>query len=135
MLIEGVADEFTWVYLFIALVPFVFFFKMQKRERAWLIALTAMYLCLGGAADRSCSIPRPDQASADLIKVFLCSSHTIVACLIGYGLALTAAFMATHYQKFRLWGLAGGIVAVGAGPLLPLGCDGQALLWPAPAMV
>ena len=56
--------------------------------------------------------PTPDKASADLIKVFLCSSHTIVACLIGYGLALTAAFMATHYQKFRLWGLAGGIVAV-----------------------
>jgi thioredoxin-like negative regulator of GroEL len=42
----------------------------------------------------------------------LCSSHTIVACLIGYGLALTAAFMATHYQKFRLWGLAGGVVGV-----------------------
>ena len=56
--------------------------------------------------------PTPDKASADLIKVFLCSSHTIVACLIGYGLALTAAFMATHYQKFRLWGLAGGMVAV-----------------------
>ena len=56
--------------------------------------------------------PTPDKASADLIKVFLCSSHTIVACLIGYGLALTAAFMATHYQKFRLWGLGGGIVAV-----------------------
>ncbi len=32
--------------------------------------------------------------------------------MIGYGLALTAAFMATHYQRFRLWGLAGGIVAV-----------------------
>ena len=42
----------------------------------------------------------------------MCSSHTIVACLIGYGLALTAAFMATHYQKFRLWGLAGGCIAV-----------------------
>ena len=111
MLVEGVAAEFTWVYIFIALVPFVFFFKMQKRERAWLIALTAMYICLGGLLTILLN-PTPDKASADLIKVFLCSSHTIVACLIGYGLALTAAFMATHYQKFRLWGLAGGIVAV-----------------------
>ena len=128
MLIEGAADEFTWVYMFIALVPFVFFFKMQKRERAWLIALTAMYVCLGGLLIILLN-PTPDKASADLIKVFLCSSHTIVACLIGYGLALTAAFMATHYQKFRLWGLAGGIVGGGAGPVLPLGCDGQALLW------
>ncbi len=111
MLIEGAADEFTWVYMFIALVPFVFFFKMQKRERAWLISLTAMYVFLGGLLIVLLN-PTPDKASADLIKVFLCSSHTIVACLIGYGLALTAAFMATHYQKFRLWGLAGGIVGV-----------------------
>ncbi|HEY5480427.1 MAG TPA: tetratricopeptide repeat protein, partial [Verrucomicrobiae bacterium] len=111
MLIEGAAAEFTWVYLFIALVPFVFFFKMQKRERAWLIALTAMYICLGGLLIMLLN-PTPDKASADLFKVFMCSSHTIVACLIGYGLAMTAAFMATHYQKFRLWGLAGGIVAV-----------------------
>ena len=111
MLIEGAAAEFTWVYMFIALVPFVFFFKMQKRERAWLISLTAMYVFLGGLLIVLLN-PTPDKASADLFKVFLCSSHTIVACLIGYGLALTAAFMATHYQKFRLWGLAGGIVGV-----------------------
>jgi tetratricopeptide (TPR) repeat protein len=117
MLIEGAADEFTWVYMFIALVPFVFFFKMQKRERAWIIALTAMYICLGGLLIMLLN-PTPDKASADLIKVFLCSSHTIVACLIGYGLALTAAFMATHYQKFRLWGIAGGIIGV----LLALFC-------------
>jgi thioredoxin-like negative regulator of GroEL len=111
MLIEGAADEFTWVYMFVAVVPFIFFFKMQKRERAWIIALTAMYLCLGGLLMMLLN-PTPDKASADLIKVFLCSSHTIVACLIGYGLALTAAFMATHYRKFRLWGLLGGALGV-----------------------
>src|ERR1022692_855444 len=111
MLIEGAADEFTWVYMFIALVPFVFIFKMQKRERAWIISLTAMYICLGGLLMMLLN-PSPDKASADLIKVFLCSSHTIVACLIGYGLALTAAFMSTNYQKFRLWGIAGGVVGV-----------------------
>jgi thioredoxin-like negative regulator of GroEL len=111
MLVEGAADEFTWVYMFIALVPFVFFFRMQKRERAWMISLTAMWICLGALLIMLLN-PTPDRASADLIKVFLCSSHTILACLIGYGLALTAAFMATHYQKFRLWGLAGGSVAV-----------------------
>ncbi|MCX6923958.1 MAG: DUF2723 domain-containing protein [Verrucomicrobia bacterium] len=111
MLIEGVAAEFSWVYMFIALVPFVFFFKMQKRERAWIIALTAMYICLGVLLTILLN-PSPDKATADLIKVFLCSSHTIVACLIGYGLALTAAFLATHYQKFRLWGLAGGVITV-----------------------
>jgi thioredoxin-like negative regulator of GroEL len=111
MVISGAADEFSWVYVFIAIVPFIFFFKMQKRERAWIIALTGMYLCLGALLIMLLN-PTPDKASADLVKVFLCSSHTIVACLIGYGMALTAAFMATHYQSFRLWGLAGGVVAV-----------------------
>ncbi len=110
MLASGAADEFTWVYVFLALVPFVFFFKMQKREQNWLICLAAMYVCLGALLMMLLN-PSPEKASADLIKVFLCSSHTIVACLIGYGLALTAAFMATHYQSFRVWGLAGGVIA------------------------
>jgi thioredoxin-like negative regulator of GroEL len=111
ILVEGVAAEFNWVYIFIALVPFLFFLRMQRRERAWIISLTGMYLCLGVLLTILMN-PAPERSSADLIKVFLCSSHTIVACLIGYGLALTAAFMASHYHQFRLWGLAGGIVAV-----------------------
>jgi hypothetical protein len=114
MLIDGAQKEFTWVYLFIALVPFVFFLKMQKRERAWLIGLTAIYLCLGVLLIVLLN-PTPDRASRDLVKVFFCNSHTVIAALIGYGLALTAAYMATHYQRFRLWGLGGGVVAVVLG--------------------
>ena len=110
ILIGGVADEFTWAYIFIALVPFAFFFKMRKRERVWMIGLTAMYLCLGVLLIILLN-PTPDRASTDLIKVFLTSSHTIVVILLGYGLALIAAFMATQYQRFRLWGLVGGAVA------------------------
>jgi len=111
MLVEGVKDEFTWTYMFIALVPFLFFFKMQKRERAWLIGLSAMYFCLG-VLMMILMNPTPDLASAELIKVFFNSSHTVVVCLIGYGLALIAAYMATHYARFRVWGLLGGAAAV-----------------------
>jgi hypothetical protein len=110
MLIEGVAAEFTWVYLVVAVVPFVFFFRMQQRERAWMISLTAMYLCVGVLLMVLLN-PTPDRSSADLIRVFLTSSHIIVACFIGYGLALTAAFMATNYERFRRWGLGAGILA------------------------
>jgi len=130
MLVSGVAQEFNWVYMFIALVPFVFFFKMQKRERAWLIGLTAIYLCLGVLLVILLN-PTPDRASADLIKVFFCNSHTIVAALIGYGLALTAAFMATHYQRFRLWGLAGGIIAVLLGLYCLFDATGKNFFGPA----
>lgn len=110
MLISGVAEEFTWVYIFIALVPFAFFLKMQKRERTWMIGLTAIYFCVGVLMIILLN-PTPDLASSELNKVFLTSSHTVVAILIGYGLALTASYMATHYQRFRRWGLLGGAVA------------------------
>ena len=139
MLVSGVADEFTWVYMFLALIPFVFFRKMQKRERAWIIGLSAIYFCLGVLLVILLN-PTPDRATSDLIKVFFCNSHTIVAALIGYGLALTATFMATHYAKFRLWGLIGGGVAcllgivclwTSAGRLF-FGPAGEISLWQLP---
>ncbi len=110
MLVSGIAEEFTWVIMLIALVPFVFFFRMQRRERAWLIGLTAIYLCLGVLLIVLLN-PTPDRATADLIKVFFNNSHTIIVALIGYGLALIAAFMATHYRSFRIWGIIGGGIA------------------------
>ena len=92
-------------------VPLLFFLRCRNGGTAWLIALSAVYLCLGVLLIILLN-PSNDRGSHDLIKVFLTSSHTIVACLIGYGLALTAAFMATHYARFRRWGLAAGTVAV-----------------------
>ncbi len=111
MLIMGIADEFTWVYILVAIVPFLFFFKLQQRERAWLIGLTAIYFCLGVLLMMLLN-PTPDRQSSDLVKVFFNASHTIVASLIGYGLALIAAYMSTHYGRFRRWGLIGGGVAL-----------------------
>jgi hypothetical protein len=111
MLVKAAAEEFTWVNILIALVPFGFMFKMQKRERSWLIGLAAIYMCVGVLL-MDLMNPTPDKASSDLIKVFFTSSHTVIAACIGYGLALIAAYMATHYQKFRYWGLIGGAFAV-----------------------
>ena len=107
----GIVEEFNWVYAFLALVPFLFFFKMQRRERAWLIGITAIYLCLGVLLLILLN-PPPDRAAQELIRVFFTASHTLIALLVGYGLTLVAAYMATHYQRFRPWGLIGGGVAV-----------------------
>ncbi len=111
-------------------MPFAFFLKIRRRERAWLIGLSAMYLCLGVLLIVLLN-PTPDRASADLIKVFLVSSHTMVACLIGYGLALTAAFMAARYDQFRLWGIAGGIIATVLGLYCLLDATGHFFFGPA----
>jgi Flp pilus assembly protein TadD len=108
MLVGGVADAFSWVYMFFALLPLLFIFKMQKRERAWIILITAIYPFLGVLLSITLS-PTQDRQMADLVKVFFIASHTLVAIMIGYGLALTASYMATHYQNFRRWGLLGGI--------------------------
>ncbi len=108
---RGIIEEFNWVYAFLALVPFLFFRKYHRRERAWLIGIAAIYLCLGILLLILLN-PPPDRNAQQLVRVFFTASHTCIALLVGYGLALTAAFMATHYHRFRRWGLMGGLAAV-----------------------
>jgi thioredoxin-like negative regulator of GroEL len=110
-LINGVAEEYSWAFMFVALLPFLFLFKMQKRERAWIIGLAAVYACIGVLLTVIMN-PSPDRQSVELLKVFFTSSRVVVAIMIGYGLSLVTAYMATHYGKFRLWGFLGGGIAV-----------------------
>src|SRR5438445_8975606 len=110
MMVTGIVEEFNWVYMFLALVPFIFFFKMHRRERAWLIGITAIYLCLAVMLLILLN-PPADRQAQQLVRVFFTASHTLIALLVGYGLTLIAAYMATHYQRFRSWGLIGGAVA------------------------
>jgi tetratricopeptide (TPR) repeat protein len=110
-LINGVAEEYSWAFMFVALLPFLFLFKMQKRERAWIIGLAAVYACIGVLLTVIMN-PSPDRQSVELLKVFFTSSRAVVAIMIGYGLSLVTAYMATHYGKFRLWGFLGGGIAV-----------------------
>ena len=89
MLASGLAGSFSWVFIFVALLPFFFLLKMQKRERAWIIGLAAIYLCVGVLLAVLMN-PTPDRQSADENKVFFTASHGVVAIMIGYGLALIA---------------------------------------------
>src|SRR5260370_2497750 len=111
MLVTGIVEEFNWVYMFLALVPFLFFRNVHSRERAWMIGITAIYLCVGVLVVYLLN-PAPDRGAQDLVRVFFTASHTLIALLVGYGLTLIAAYMATHYQTFRSWGLIGGAAAI-----------------------
>jgi tetratricopeptide (TPR) repeat protein len=111
MVISGLAGSFSWVFLFVALFPFFFLRKMQKRERAWIICLTAMYFCVGILLTVLMNTT-PDRQSAEENKVFFTASHAVVAIMIGYGLALLAAYMATHYRSFRSVGLMLGTITL-----------------------
>ena len=108
--LEWAKDEFNLVCLTLAAVPIAFFFRLQKRERAWLIGLAGIWFCLAIVLLILLN-PAPDRASQGLNKVFFASSYTVIAMYIGYGLTLIAASLATQYKRFRLWAICGGVVA------------------------
>jgi tetratricopeptide (TPR) repeat protein len=111
MVFGSLANSFSWVFLFVALLPFLFLLKMQKRERAWIIGLAAIYLCVGVLLTVLMNTT-PDRQSADENKVFFTASHAVIAILIGYGLALMSAYMATHYASFRVVALMLGVISI-----------------------
>jgi tetratricopeptide (TPR) repeat protein len=111
ILVSDIATEFNWVLVFVALVPLLFFFKMQKRERSWITSLVAIYLCIGVLLMILMNTS-PDRQPAELNKVFFITSHSVIAIMIGYGLALTAAYMATHFVRFRVVGILLGVVTI-----------------------
>jgi len=110
-IVTGLSESFSWVYMFIGLLPFAFLLKMHKRERSWIIGLTSIYFCLSVLLVILIDVS-PDRSSTDLNKVFFTASHGLFAIMIGYGLTLMAAYTATHYQKVRPWGFLTGGVAV-----------------------
>jgi len=110
MLLDGAIEEFNLVYLLIALIPLVYFTRMQKREQAWLLGLGAMYLCLAVLLIMLLN-PSRDRQSQDLNRVFFTASHVIIALFVAYGLAIFGALMATQYARHRSLGLYAGAVA------------------------
>ena len=90
---------------------FCFSSKCRSGRRNWLITVAAIYPFLGVLLTIFLN-PQQDRQSVELLRVFFTASHAVVAIFIGYGLALTAAYMATHYERFRRWGLVGGAAAL-----------------------
>lgn len=115
MYTTGAVEEFNLIYLLLAFLPLLFFKRMQKRERCWMIGLWAIYLCLSIFLLILLN-PGLDRQSRDLNKVFFTASHVMIAMSVGYGLTLIAAFLATHYAQFRKWVLIGaaGAAVIGA---------------------
>ena len=110
-LAKGLSESFSWVYMFIGLLPFLFLKKMRPRERGWILGLTAIYLLLSVQLVIVLNVTA-DRSTSDLNKVFFTASHGVFAIMIGYGFTILAAYIATHYEKFRRVGLIGAGVAL-----------------------
>ena len=107
----GAVEEFNLVYLAIAVIPFFFLMQMQHRERAWILGLGAIYLCLAIILLILLN-PQPDKQSLNLNKVFFTSSHVMLAMGIGYGIALGSAWLMLNYEEYRRWALLAGGAAL-----------------------
>ncbi len=112
MYLGWAVDEFNLVNLGLALIPIVFFLRMQRRERAWLTGLASIWFCLAILLLILLN-PAPDRASRDLNKVFFSASFTVISIFAGYGVTMIAATMCAQYARFRLWFVYGGIAAAG----------------------
>lgn len=108
MYIGGAFEEFNVVYILIGLIPFFFLRKMQPRERAWIIGLTAIYITLSLFLLMLLN-PAPDRQARDLNRVFFTASHVMIAMGAGYGLTLIGSYLATQYERWRNYVLLGGI--------------------------
>jgi tetratricopeptide (TPR) repeat protein len=111
MYLDGLDNEFNLVCVLLAIGMFLFYRQMQKRERSWIIGVSAIFICLGPMLVLLLN-PPPDRQARELIRVFFTASHVLVSMAVGYGMALLAASLATHYQAFRRVALMGAIVAV-----------------------
>ncbi len=109
--VDGAREEFTMLLLVVALTPFLFFRMLANRERAWILGLGAVYLCLSLLLLILLN-PGLDRQSRDLHKVFFTASHVFIAMGVGYGFALMAAFLVTRYQEIRQWAVIGSAAAL-----------------------
>jgi tetratricopeptide (TPR) repeat protein len=112
MYVDGAIEEFNFVYLMIGLVPWLFYGRMQKRERAWMIGMAAIYLCLAILLMYLLN-PNTDKQAKEQARVFFTASHVIISMAIGYGLALIGATLNLHYQRYRTIALCGAAAAAG----------------------
>jgi tetratricopeptide (TPR) repeat protein len=124
--VEGLNEEFTVLLLLVSLVVFLFYRQMKRRERAWILGLIAIFICLGPFLVLLLNFPS-DRQSLSLNRVFLTSAHVFVSLFVGYGLTLIAALIATSYETSRKYLLIGGICAVDIG-LFYLISENQKLL-------
>jgi tetratricopeptide (TPR) repeat protein len=125
MYISGAIEEYNFVNLMIGLLPFFFYKRMLKRDRAWVVGLSAIYLFLAFLLLILLN-PNTDRQNREQSRVFFAASHVIIAIGIGYGLAFIGTLLVTQYEKLRVYFLGGAAVASAIALYNLLALKGQA---------
>jgi tetratricopeptide (TPR) repeat protein len=124
--LEGIAIQFNLFFLLLALVVFLVYQKLKRRERVWIIGMTAIYICIGPFLVLLLNFA-PDRQSIQISAPLFATGHVFISMFVAYGLTIIAAFMATQYEAMRKWFLVGGICALDFA-LFTVAANSQTLL-------
>jgi tetratricopeptide (TPR) repeat protein len=109
--LEGIADQYDFFFLLLALVPCLIFRQLKRRERVWMIGMLAVYICMGPFLVLLLNFA-PDRQSIGIAAPLFALGHVFIAMFVGYGLTIAASYMATQYTAMRPWLLIGGLCAL-----------------------
>ncbi|HUA68913.1 MAG TPA: DUF2723 domain-containing protein, partial [Candidatus Saccharimonadales bacterium] len=109
--LEGTAQQFTLFSLLLIVLIFLVCRQFKRRERVWLLGLTAMYVCMGPFLVLLLNFA-PDRQSIMISAPLFALGHAFIAMFVAYGLTIACAYMATQYETMRKWFLLGGLCAL-----------------------
>ena len=109
--LEGMAIQFNLFFLLMALVIFLVYRKLKRRERSWMIGMLAIYLCIGPFLVLLLNFA-PDRQSISIAAPLFAVGHVFISMFVAYGLTIIAAYMAAQYEATRKWLLVGGLCAL-----------------------
>ena len=105
-----------------ALVPLVMLFvgwkDLNQRARAWLIFVWAAIL-VASFGLLTIINPQVDKANQEINIKFFAPAHGFIAMMIGYGMALTAAWVLSRWRQFPRVVMRALCVALLALPVIP----------------
>jgi tetratricopeptide (TPR) repeat protein len=109
--LEGTAQQFNLFYLLLALLVFLVFRQLKRRERVWMIGMLAIYICTGPFLVLLLNFS-PDRTSIGIAAPLFAIGHVFIAMFGAYGLTIACAYMATQYEAMRKWLLVGAFCAL-----------------------
>ncbi len=97
--------------MLLALLAFLVFRQLKRRERVWMIGMLAVYICTGPFLVLLLNFS-PDRQSIGIAAPLFALGHVFIAMFGAYGLTIACACMATQYEAMRKWLLVGGFCAL-----------------------
>ncbi|MCS7337956.1 MAG: DUF2723 domain-containing protein [Verrucomicrobiae bacterium] len=91
------SKDFGVIYLPFALLPIVLLRSVTPVGRRWLLALLAMFICVG-VVMLAVVNPQPDTADIKLLRQYFTGANAVLACMCGVGLIQVALLVTRSKQ-------------------------------------